>query len=261
MLNYHQKELTNVINETIKTILDHRSVRKFKDEPLDEDQINTLVESAQMASTSSFIQAYTIIGIQDRQIKAKLAELAGHQSYVEQNGHFFVFCADLYRHTVGAEIEGTDVTETLETTEKFMIALIDASLAAQNTTIAAESMGLGICYIGGLRNEIEKVSDLLNLPEYVVPLFGLAVGVPDAQTDQKPRLPKENVYYTDTYPSKKEEVKNGLHLYNETISSYYADRTNGERKDRWTEQMSRMLGTPRRTQMKNFMNRKGFMKS
>ncbi|PYZ93332.1 oxygen-insensitive NADPH nitroreductase [Salipaludibacillus keqinensis] len=249
------------MNETMKTILNHRSIRKFKDQPLAEQEIEQLVHAAQMASTSSYIQAYSIIGVENKQTKAELATLAGNQPYVEQNGHFFVFCADLYRHTVAAEMEDLEITPAIESTEKFMVAVIDASLAAQNAAVAAESLGLGICYIGGLRNEIEKVSELLQLPEYVIPLFGMAVGVPDAETDQKPRLPLENVYYKETYPNEKQKVQQGLENYNETISAYYHDRTDGKRSDRWTEQMSNMLKTPRRMHMKDFVQGKGFMKS
>ena len=107
------------------------------------------------ASTSSNIQAYSIIGITDPEKKKKLAELAGNQSYVEKNGHFFVFCADLYRHEIVGEMENSDVITSIESTEKFMVTLIDTALAAQNAAIAAESMGLGICYIGGIRNHLK----------------------------------------------------------------------------------------------------------
>lgn len=76
------------MNEMIETILNHRSVRSFKDEPLTEEQIKIIISSAQSASTSSYIQAYSIIGVTDKKKKKKLAELAGNQSYVELNGHF-----------------------------------------------------------------------------------------------------------------------------------------------------------------------------
>ncbi|SES39260.1 oxygen-insensitive NADPH nitroreductase [Salipaludibacillus aurantiacus] len=248
------------MNQTIETLLNHRSIRKFKDEPLTDEQISYIVQSAQLASTSSFIQAYTILGIKNPETKAKLAQLAGNQPYVEKNGHFFIFCADLHRHTIASGMEGKQINAALETTEKFMVAAIDASLAAQNAAIAAESMKLGICYIGGIRNDIEKVSELLQLPDYVVPLFGMAVGVPDTSTDQKPRLPMGNVYFEETYPSDK-EVEKGLSIYNNIISDYYNKRTGGERSDTWTEQMTRMLSKAGRKEMKDFIQKKGFLKT
>lgn len=91
------------MNNTIETILNHRSIRSFTDELLTAEEIDTLVKSAQAASTSSYVQAYSIIGVTDKEKKRKLAALAGNQPYVENNGHLFVFCADLYRHKKLAE--------------------------------------------------------------------------------------------------------------------------------------------------------------
>lgn len=241
------------MNEVINTILQHRSIRHFEDKPLSDEQIKTIVSCAQAAATSSFIQAYSIIGVKDKEKKQKLAELAGNQDYVVNNGHFFVFCADLYRHTLIGEKEKKDVLPSIESTEKFMVALIDASLAAQNAVLAAESMGLGICYIGGLRNQLPEVKKLLKTPERVIPLFGLAVGYPAKITGQKPRLPLEHVYHEDEYQQDKEAYFRQLDQYDELISNYYQERTDGKRTDRWTEQMANMLERQNRMYMREFI--------
>lgn len=246
------------MNTVIETILNHRSIRSFEDKPLTREQIEIIVESAQAASTSSYIQAYSIIGVTDRVKKKKLAELAGNQTYVEENGHFFVFCADLYRHEYIGKMEGRDVISSIESTEKFMVALIDASLAAQNASLAAESLGLGICYIGGIRNNLEEVGELLNIPERVIPLFGLAIGYPKKVTDKKPRLPLSHVYHEEQYniDNYEEELKS----YNNVISSYYKERTGGKRTDTWTEQMANMLEKQSRMYMKNYVEGQKFNK-
>lgn len=241
------------MNNVIETILQHRSVRSFKDKPLDQEQIEAIVKSAQAASTSSFIQAYSIIGVTDKQKKQRLAELAGNQSYVAENGHFFVFCADLNRHKMIGDLENADLQDSIESTEKFMVALIDTALAAQNAAIAAESMGLGICYIGGIRNDLEAVKELLKTPEYVVPLFGLAVGYPDQETDLKPRLPLEHVYMENEYEQDRNVLEQQLKEYNQTTSDYYRERTGGKREDTWTSQMAKMLGRKSRMYMKGFV--------
>lgn len=106
------------MNDVISTILNHRSIRHFEDKPLTEEQIQTIVTCAQSAATSSFIQAYSIIGVKDKEKKKKLVELTGNQEYVEKNGHFFVFCADLYRHTIIGEKEQKNVNPSIESTEK-----------------------------------------------------------------------------------------------------------------------------------------------
>ncbi|MEB1807094.1 MAG: oxygen-insensitive NADPH nitroreductase [Bacillaceae bacterium] len=246
------------MNSTIETILNHKSIRKFQERSLTKEQIETIVKSAQAASTSSFIQAYSIIGVKDQQKKEKLAELAGNQAYVAQNGHFFVFCADLHRHELISEMEAKDFSGALESTEKFMVSLIDTGLAAQNASIAAESMGLGIVYIGGIRNNLEEVCQLLNVPKKVIPLFGLAVGYPDQSPDVKPRLPLEHIYHENSYNENNSVLKDQLKDYNELISSYYEKRTSGKRKDTWTEQMAQMLSNPKRQYMKDFIEGKGF---
>jgi FMN reductase (NADPH) len=243
------------MNEVIKTILNHRSIRHFEDKALDDEQIKTIVTCAQAAATSSFIQAYSIIGIKDKLVKKRLAELVGNQEYVEKNGHFFVFCADLYRHSIIGEEEQKDVLPSLESTEKFMVALIDATLAAQNAAIAAESLGLGICYIGGIRNNLEEVQKVLKTPERVVPLFGMAVGYPTNITGQKPRLPFEHVYHENEYEQNKEVYIRQLDEYDKIISQYYSERTNGQRTDRWTEQIAGMLERKSRMYMKEFIQK------
>ncbi|WNS76683.1 oxygen-insensitive NADPH nitroreductase [Bacillus sp. DTU_2020_1000418_1_SI_GHA_SEK_038] len=243
------------MNQSIELLLNHRSVRKFEDKPLTREQIETIVRCAQSASTSSFIQAYSIIGITDQEKKNKLAQIAGDQNYVANNGHFFVFCADLSRHELVGEMENKDVHPSIESTEKFMVALIDTALAAQNAVIAAESMGLGICYIGGIRNNLEDVCNLLKTPKRVIPLFGLAVGFPAQNTDKKPRLPLQSVYHENEYHQDKEEIRNGLEMYNGIISEYYFKRTDGKRNDTWTSQMANMLEKQSRMYMKEFVEK------
>ncbi|PTQ82929.1 FMN reductase (NADPH) [Trichococcus patagoniensis] len=248
------------MNETIERILAHRTVRDFENRPLSPGQIETIVRSAQAASTSSFVQAYSIIGVTDPEKKRELSKISRNQAFVADNGHFFVFCADLHRHAVIGEMEGKDVTASLESTEKFMVGVIDAALAAQNAALAAEAMGLGICYVGGLRNDLEKVRDLLKIPDKVLPLFGLAVGYPTCINDQKPRLPLEHVYHENEYQQDEAVYKVQLEQYNQEIADYYVARTGGERSDTWTSQMANMLAQPQRMYMHDFVERQGMNK-
>jgi len=243
------------MNQVIETLLNHRSVRHFQDRSLSREQIEQIVLSAQAASTSSFIQAYSIIGVTDQGKKDQLAELVGNQPYVANNGHFFVFCADLHRHALIAEMENKDLRPALESKEKFMVSLIDAALAAQNAAVAAESMGLGICYIGGIRNNLEEVQKVLNTPEHVIPVFGMAVGYPEKVNDQKPRLPLEHVYMENEYQQDTALFKQQLEDYNKIISEYYKERTAGKREDTWTEQMAQMLERKSRMYMKEFVEK------
>ncbi|MDQ0230801.1 oxygen-insensitive NADPH nitroreductase [Metabacillus malikii] len=248
------------MDKLIELIQNHRSIRKFEEKLLSDEQIQTIVKSAQAASTSSYVQAYSIIGVKDKQKKEKLAGLAGGQDYVANNGHFFVFCADLYRHQLIAENYEQDSKEILQSTEKFMVAVIDATLAAQNAVLAAEAMGLGAVYIGGLRNQLADVCELLKTPNYVLPLFGVAVGYPAQSPDKKQRLPLQHVYHEDEYTQDKTAYYEQLKEYDKEIAAYYEKRTNGKRSDTWTGQMAGLLSRPTRMYMKDFVEGKGFNK-
>lgn len=227
------------MNGTIDLINNHRSIRKFKDIPLTTEQIHTIISAAQQASTSSYVMAYTIIGITDESVKAKLKEVSG-QEYVKENGHFFVFCADLNRiYQQATAEEQKEMQESMESTEKFLVATIDTALVAQNTVIAAESMGLGTCFIGSLRNDINQVNAILELPDYVVPLFGITLGYPDEEPEKKPRLPIEVVYHENKYDTNDEFQQGLINKFNQDLQAYYQTRKSNTRIDAWSEQMVR----------------------
>lgn len=240
------------MNSTIETILGHYSVRDFEDHSLTQEQIQILVRCAQAASTSSYVQAYSIIGVSDPDLRTQLAALAGHQSYVSQTGQFFVFVADLAKHHEIANAHLVD-PDALHSTEKMLVAVIDAALAAQNMAIAAESMGLGICYIGGIRNHLQQVSELLKIPDYAVPLFGLTIGYPTHTSRPKPRLPFELVYHENTYDL---QTIDAYKSYDADIQAYYKQRTQGARIEGWTNQMAKYIQNPTRLDLKPFLESK-----
>ncbi|WP_439442948.1 oxygen-insensitive NADPH nitroreductase [Listeria aquatica] len=237
------------MNQTTEQLLSHYSVRAFLDQPLSKDQIRLLVESAQAASTSNFVQAYSIIGVSDPKIRKELAGIAGGMSYVEKTGQFFVFVADLNRNKQIAESKNENPA-SLETTEKMLVAIIDAALAAQNMAVAAESMGLGICYIGGIRNDIKRVSELLKIPEHAIPLFGITIGYPEQNSAPKPRMPYQLVYHENEYQTKETAL---YEAYDATISDYYTNRTGGARNETWTEQIALGMKKPTRLDIKAFI--------
>ncbi|GAA0382975.1 FMN reductase (NADPH) [Bacillus horti] len=249
---------SSVHNDIIHKIRQHQSIRKFTSEIVPEEHIRQIVASAQMASTSSNMQAFSIIGVTDKEKKRVLAELAGNQAYIEECSHFLVFCADTHRLKHSAEQEGVDITPALEHVEMFLVSTIDAALAAQNAALASEALGLGIVYIGGIRSRIAEVSEVLNLPDHVYPVFGMCIGYPDQSPGVKPRLPLEAVYFENEYQPF-EQVKDKVAAYDQTMSQYYEARTAGKRTDTWSEMMSRSLKDPKRTHLKDFLAERGFL--
>lgn len=205
-LHLHQRYREDVAaatghsNPVLATLLAHRSVRAYLPEPLAKGTLELLVAAASSASTSSNLQCWSVVAVEDQGRKDRLADLAGGQRHIRECPTFLVWLADLARlGEVGAE-RGAEL-ESLPYLESFLVAVIDAALAAQNAVAAAESLGLGVVYIGGMRNHPEKAAAELGLPPRVMPLFGLCLGYPDPAkpTSVKPRLPQAAVLHREQY--------------------------------------------------------------
>lgn len=160
------------MNPVIDTILSHRSIRAFTQEPISATQLETIIASGIAASSSSLLQVISVIRVTDSSMREQLAKLAGNQAYVVSAAEFLVFCIDYQRHYA---LNPNVKPEFMELT---LIGAVDAGIMAQNCLLAAESMGLGGVYIGGLRNSPNEVDALLNLPPYTAVLFGMCLGHP-----------------------------------------------------------------------------------
>lgn len=244
------------MNSTIDLLKSHRSIRVFKDQPIAQETINELVEAGQAAATSSFIQACTVIQVNDPEKRQQLASMAGGQSYVETAPTFLVFCADMKRHQLACEMNDAQMQSGF--TEQFITATVDCGLFAQNVAIAAESLDLGIVYIGGLRNKIADVSKLLDLPDLVYPVFGMCIGVPDQNPEVKPRLPLSVVLKQDSYDDTKDRER--LADYDSHVKTYYQSRGSNLKETGWTDQISGMLVKEARPHMLPFLQERGFIK-
>ena len=247
----------NGVNETHKLLQSHRSIRKFVDEPLPDDTVAEIVRCATAAATSSNLQATTVIRVRNPDTRARIAEVAGGQEHIRTAGAFLVWCADFARPGLACEIGGGSTTTGM--TEQFIIATVDVALAAQNAVVAAESLDLGICYIGAIRNDPQTVADLLELPDHVYPVFGLCIGVPDQDPEVKPRLPIDLVLKEEVYGKTGLDVeRERIAAYDETMREYYRSRTGGTKESSWSEEMARLLDGERRPHMRQFLADRGF---
>ncbi|NMU82736.1 oxygen-insensitive NADPH nitroreductase, partial [Vibrio parahaemolyticus] len=132
------------MNSTIQTILNHRSIRKFTSQPMESEQLDAILQAGLAASSSSMLQVVSIIRVTDKEKRTLLAQYAGNQGYVESAAEFLVFCIDYQRHaSINPDVQA-------DLTELTLIGAVDAGIMAQNCLLAAESMGLGGVYIGGL---------------------------------------------------------------------------------------------------------------
>lgn len=244
------------MNSTIETLLAHRSIRKFTDQPLAPELLLGLIEAGQFASTSSFIQATSVVNVVDQEKRQQFSELSGDQKYVATAPAFLVFCADLQRNKV--RVSSLGGKSDYSWTEQFISATVDTALFAQNVVIAAESQNLGICYIGGIRNDPEQVSELLSLPELVFPVFGLCVGYPDQQPERKPRLPVQSVLHHDSYDQQL-NCDQRIDDYDNLVSDYYQRRSKGKFSFSWSEQIKKQSETQSRPFMRDYLQKIGFI--
>lgn len=239
------------MNDTITTMHAHRSIRQYGPDPIPREHIEIAVRAGQAAATSSAVQAYTVIHVTDPDKLSELAELAGPQEKVEKCGAFFVVCADTRRHRLMCERANKPYESTLE---RFLVGVIDATLFAQNMTLALESMDYGTCYIGGLRNDLERVDRILDLPDGIYPIYGLCAGTKAQDPIARPRLPIESILHTNGYPSDEDSMK-ALDSYDETYAQYLKDR--GAPPSTWTEAMVSKLSRRSREELAGYFTRKG----
>ncbi|MBS7703787.1 NADPH-dependent oxidoreductase [Chelatococcus asaccharovorans] len=178
----------------------HATVRNYLPDPLPDGTLEVLVGAAQSAASSSNLQLWSVIAVEDPARRARLAALAGNQQHIAVAPLILLFVADLSRAARVATRHGRP-QEGLDYLDTFLVGALDAALAAQNAVLAAESLGLGTVYIGALRNRITEVAAELKLPSHVAPVFGLVVGRPDPQKPAgiKPRLPQSAVLHRETY--------------------------------------------------------------
>lgn len=226
-------------NETLALLLSHRSVRGFRTDPLPEGTLEALIAAAQSAATSSNLQTWSVVSVNDPATRKELAAIAGNQKHIEQCPIFLVFLADVSRNRrlaaeAGAELAGMPYLES------FLVAAIDAALAAQNAVVAAESLGLANVYIGALRNDVTRVAELLGLPPGAAPVFGLCVGhaLPGREGEVKPRLPQAAVLHHETY-----DAEDGAHraAYDPRMAEF--SRRNEMADQTWSQRVIARLGT------------------
>lgn len=208
-------------NETLDVILSHRSVRKWLDEPVTREQIQTIVAAAQSAPSSSNKQTVSVVAVQDEGIKKEL-QVVGRQmfNHIETAPAVLIWCIDHSIARVLAQRDGKELG-ALEYFDEAGLGFLDAGIMSQNAAIAAESMGLGTVYLGSMRNDMERVQELLGLPEHVVPVVGLAIGYadPTERAGIKPRLPQELVLHWDGYGEPSLEL---IDSYDTALDTYYS---------------------------------------
>ncbi|MDJ0832790.1 MAG: oxygen-insensitive NADPH nitroreductase [Gammaproteobacteria bacterium] len=244
------------MNPIMQTMLNHRSIRSYQERPIDPDLLEQILGCGQAASSSSFIQAYSVLRVSDPDNRKTIASAAGGQRWVIEAAEFLVLCADLQRVQYACEKNGAG--PLLGHTEHFISATVDTALLAQNILLAAESAGLGGVFIGGIRNDPQRVSECLELPDQVYPVCGLCLGWPAQQVQQKPRMPLPAILHQDRY--RQQDLPHQVDDYDEQIARYYQQRGSNVKLSNWTEQTAQAIQGKTREHMLAFLQARGFLR-
>lgn len=243
------------MNQTIQELMNRKSVRVFTGEPISKEKKELILTAATQAPTAGNQQLYTIIDVTDKELKEKLAVTCDNQPFIAEADMVLVFVADCRKwyegfKDVGAEPRNPGVGD-------LMLAVTDTAIAAQNAVVAAESLGIGSCYIGDIMENAEIHKEILKLPEYTFPAVMLVLGYPTKQQmyREKPErvdlshVVHENGYRTMDETERKEmwQKKTGALSYEEWMKRFCERKYNSD----FSKEMSRSVEVYLKDFMKN----------
>lgn len=179
------------------TIFKHRSIRRFKSNPIEEELLQQILEAASRASTCGNMQLYSLIVTRDKALREQLLPCHFGQQMVVESPCIVTVCADIHRFSMWCEQR--DAKPAYDNFGWFVTATIDAMLAAQNLALAAEEEGLGICFLGTTIYTAGEIVRTLELPKGVIPLTSIVLGYPDEKPELTDRLPMDAVVHYEKY--------------------------------------------------------------
>ncbi|KGQ22869.2 nitroreductase family protein [Thermus filiformis] len=225
--------------ELLEVLRRRRSVRRFKPLPIPEEDLEKLLFALQRAPTDASAQLYSVLRVRDRALRDAVARLSGDQEHIRQAAEFFLLLADVHRLERLLEHRGQKMAAWPRTALHF--AILDAGLAGAYLALTAEALGYGVCFIGGVLDGVEALVDLLGLPPGVLPVAGLAVGVPDEEGPPRPRLPRALVVHEDRYrPYAEEDLEEAYRAmapysrvgdWNRVLRLYFAEGGRMEKRE------------------------------
>ncbi len=250
-------------NETVELILSHRTQRRYKPDPIPDDVLQIVLGAALSAPSKSDLQQVAIILVKDRAKQATIGGWIPDMPWIATAPLFAVFCGDHRRMRRVAEMRGRPFPN--DTLDMFMNAAVDAGLVLQNFITAAEALGLGCCPISVVRNHVEKLAELLQLPAGVLPVAGLCVGYPIQRGWISMRLPPAVTVHTDRYDDR--ELPAHLEAYDRRRearhatpreSQRYVERFGHTEPYGWSEDKARQYSVPERHNFGPFIRGHGF---
>ena len=250
------------IPDLLKTIISRSSVRKFSDKPIPKELLTILLTAAQSAPSKSNLQQYSILIMQDETIKMKVADLIGNTKWALSAPVFLLFLADIRRNINVTNNKGYDHKNN--NVDTFMNAVIDSALSMQSLICAAEASGLGVCPISMIRNIIDEIKNICQLPKGVFPIAGLALGWPDEKAPISIRMPQDIIIHNDYY--NEDNLTKKINDYDKRVfkvapilekQQRHVDVYGVAKKGTWSENIARQLSLPERNNFKAWLKDNG----
>ena len=250
------------IPDLLKTIISRSSVRKFSDKPIPKELLTILLTAAQSAPSKSNLQQYSILIMQDETIKMKVADLIGNTKWALSAPVFLLFLADIRRNINITNNKGYDHKNN--NVDTFMNAVIDSALSMQSLICAAEASGLGVCPISMIRNIIDEIKNICQLPKGVFPIAGLALGWPDEKAPISIRMPQDIIIHNDYY--NEDNLTKKINDYDKRVfkvapilekKQRHVDIYGVAKKGTWSENIARQLSLPERNNFKAWLKDNG----
>ena len=211
---------TKTINEVMKVINNRCTVRAYASKPLSQEDIDIIIHAAMRAPTAGNMMFYSILEVKDQKMKEKLVKTCDNQPHIAKAPLVLIFLADMqrwYDYYMVSNIPDIcakiNIPYRTPDESDLLLACCDALIAAQNAVIAAESMGIGSCYIGDIIENIETHREMFNLPIWVFPITMLCFGYPKQDPSKRiltPRFPKKFIHFVDSYQRFNEQDFSGM---------------------------------------------------
>lgn len=247
----------NNTNETIERQLNHKTIRQFKDIPIADEVLDTLFQVANRTASSVAMQSYSIIRVTDKDKKQAISKVC-NQDYVAEAPELLIFVVDAYRNAKISEEMGEHLNAKRDM-DRFFQGFTDGVLAAQNMTVAIESLDMGAVYFGSILNDSAEIIEILKLPELTFPILGIGFGYPNQEPTLKPRMDLSLKVFENEYKIQDNYLES-IEQYDREMEEYYDLRDTSKPLDSFSKQVVGLLKNPNKKRVKiaNIIRNQGF---
>lgn len=239
-----------------ESLLERVSCRRYEREALTDEQVQFIYDAIRNTPTSYNGQQFSVVDVTDPNIKLELEALIG-QKQIKTCNRFMVFCMDYNVIMQGAKAKGVEMPEFYDTVDGVTVGMIDAALAMMSAIVAVEALGLGCCPIGYARTkDQEAIARILKLPQHVMVVCGLAIGVPREHNDLKPKRQQTLVIHRNEY--RQDDITHDVLAYDQEVTAYNESRSGATTDNDWIAHIISYYDAAMQYRMLEALRERGF---